>query len=49
MKKANQMKREGTIQSVWSLDGKLFVKTSASGTPTRTYCEEDLKNLVSLR
>ena len=45
MKKANQMKREGTIQSAWSLDGKLFVKTSPSGTPTRIYCEEDLNNL----
>ena len=45
MKKANQMKREGTIQSAWSLDGKLYVKTSPSGTPTRIYCEEDLNNL----
>ena len=44
MKKANQMKREG-IQSAWSLDGKLYVKTSPSGTPTRIYCEEDLNNL----
>ena len=45
MKKANQMKREGTIQSAWSLGGKLFIKTSPSGTPTRIYCEEDLNNL----
>ena len=45
MKKANQMKREGTIQSAWSLDGKIFVKTSPSGTPTRIYCKEDLNNL----
>ena len=45
MKKANQMKREGTIQSAWSLDSKLFVKTSPSGTPTRIYWEEDLSNL----
>lgn len=45
MKKANQMKREGTIQSAWSLDGKLYVKTSPSGTPTRIYCKEDLDNL----
>ena len=45
MKKANQMKREGTIQNAWSSDGKLYVKTSPSGTPTRIYCEGELKNL----
>ena len=45
MNKANQMKREGTILSAWSLDGKLYVKTSPNGTPTRIYCEEDLNNL----
>jgi len=41
-KKVNQVKREGTIQSAcaWSLDGKLYVKTSPSSTPTRIYCEE---------
>jgi len=41
MKKANQKKKEGTIQTAWSLDGKLYVKTSPNGTPTRIYCEED--------
>ena len=45
MNKANQMKREETIQSAWSLDGKLYVKTSPSGTPTRIYCKEDQINL----
>ena len=45
MKKANQKKKEGTIQTAWSLDGKLYVKTSPNGTPTRIYCEEDLNNL----
>ena len=33
MKKANKMRKDGMIQSVWSLDGKLYVKTSPSGTP----------------
>jgi myosin heavy subunit len=45
MKKANKMRRDGMIQSVWSLDGKLYVKTSPSGTPIRIYCEDDLNNL----
>ena len=45
MKKANQMKRQGTIQSAWFLDGKLYVKTSPRGSPTRIYCEGDLNNL----
>jgi myosin heavy subunit len=45
MKKANKMRRDGMIQSVWSLDGKLYVKTSPSGTPIRICCEDDLNNL----
>ena len=45
MKKANKMRKDGMIQSAWSLDGKLYVKTSPSGTPVRIYCEDDLKNL----
>ena len=45
MKKANNMRKDGMIQSVWSLDGKIYVKTSPSGTPVRIHCEEDLNNL----
>ena len=45
MKKANKMRKDGMIQSAWSLDGKLYVKTSPSGMPIRIYCEDDLKNL----
>ena len=45
MKKANKMRKDGMIQSAWSLDGKLYVKTSPSGTSVRIYCEDDLKNL----
>ena len=45
MKEANKMRKDGMIHSVWSLDGKLFVKTSPSGTPIRIYCEDDLNNL----
>ena len=45
MQNANKMRRDGLIQSAWSLDGKLYVKTSPSGTPTRIYCEEDLNYL----
>ena len=45
MKKANKMRKDGMIQSAWSLDGKLYAKTSPSGTPVRIYCDDDLKNL----
>ena len=45
MKKANNMRKDGMIQSTWSLDGKIYVKTSPYGTPVRIRCEEDLNNL----
>ena len=45
MKKANKMKKDEMIQSVWSMDGKLYVKTSPSGTPVRIFCEDDLNTL----
>ena len=41
-KEANKMRKDGMTQSVWSLDGELYVP---SGTPTRIYCEDDLNNL----
>ena len=45
MKKANGMRRDQLIQSAWTLDGKVFVKTSPEGQPVRIYCLEDLDNL----
>ena len=45
MKKANELKKDRMIQSVWTLDSKIFVKTSPEGSPIRIYCEDDLDNL----
>ena len=45
MKKANDMRKEGLLLSVWTMDGKVFVKTSPYGAPVRIYCVEDLDNL----
>ena len=45
MKKANELKKDRMIQSVWTLDGKIFVKTSPEGSPISIYCEDDLDNL----
>lgn len=43
--RANDMKRNGLLLSVWTLDGKIFVKTSPSGRPIRIHEEEDLNNI----
>ena len=45
LKRANDMRKEGLLLSVWTMDGKVFVKTSPSGAPVRIYCVEDLDNL----
>ena len=45
MKKANQLKKDNLLQSAWTLDGKMYVKTSPEGAPIRIYCEDDLNNL----
>ena len=45
VKRANDMRKEGLVLSVWTMDGKVFVKTSPSGAPVRIYCVEDLDNL----
>ena len=42
---ANRRRREGTLFSVWTMDGKIFAKTSPDGTPIRIFSEEDLDNL----
>ena len=35
VKKANEKKRQGMIHSVWTLDGKVYLKNSPNGTPIR--------------
>ena len=45
MKKANNLKKDDLLQNVWTIDGKIFVKTSPEGSPIRIYCEDDLDNL----
>ena len=42
---ASKRRREGTLLSVWTLDGKVYVKTSPDGSPIRIFSEEDLDNL----
>ena len=42
---ANKRRRDGTLFSVWTLDGKIFVKTSPDGSPIRIFSAEDLDNL----
>ena len=43
--KANNMRKDDLLSSVWTMDGKVFVKTSPSGTPVRIYNVEDLDDL----
>ena len=44
-KKANVMRRDSLLVSAWSIEGKIFVKTSPEGSPIRIYCEDDLNVL----
>ena len=39
---ANRRRRDGTLLSIWTLDGKIYVKTSPDGTPKKIYCVEVL-------
>jgi len=39
--KANNMRKDDLLSSVWTMDGKMIVKTSPSGTPVRIYNVED--------
>ena len=43
--KANQKKKDNMIISAWTIDGKIFVKTSPDGAPIRIHGEEDLEDL----
>ena len=45
VRQANDMKADGLLSSVWTPDGKVFVKTSPSGDPVRIYSEDDLDEL----
>ena len=45
VKKANEKRRQGIIVSVWTLDGKVYVKTSPAGTTIRIYEFNDLDGL----
>ena len=41
--RANKMKKDNMITSTWTMDGKIFVKTSPSGTPVRILLWRGLK------
>ena len=41
--RANEMRRDGLLLSIWTLDGKIFVKTSPNGSPIRINELEDLE------
>ena len=45
VKKANGMRKNGLLVSVWTTDGKIFVKSSPSGSSVRIHCLEHLDNL----
>ena len=45
LEKANQKRKDGLVKSVWTLDGKIFLKASPEGAPIRIYSNEDLDNL----
>ena len=45
VKLANDKKADGLVLGVWTVDGKVFVKTSPEGRPIRIYEEADLDNL----
>jgi len=43
--RANEMRRNGVLLCVWTLDGKVYVKTSPEGRPIKINDLEDLENL----
>ena len=45
VRQANDLKADGLLSSVWTLDGKVYVKTAPSGNPVRIYSEDDLDDL----
>ena len=45
LKRANHMRKDGLLTSAWSMDGKIYLKTSPDGNPIRMYEKSDLENL----
>ena len=45
MKLAIEKRKDGKILSTWSLDGKIFIKTSPSGRPRQMFSIEDNEEL----
>ena len=45
--RANEIKEDGLLTSVWTIDGKIFVKTSPSGDPVRIF-RQPVSELVVL-
>ena len=45
LKKANDKRNDRPVFSAWSLDGKIFVKTSPEGRPVQIFEKEDLEDL----
>ena len=43
--RANEMRRDAVLLSVWTLDGKVYVKTSPEGRPIKINDLEDLESL----
>jgi len=41
----NRKRRDGCIHNIWTMDGKLFVKTSPEGNPVRIFTKDDLQYL----
>lgn len=46
LKQTNQKRKEGLLVSAWSIDGKVFTKTSPEGRPLRVY--EKKNDLVNI-
>ena len=42
---ANRRRKDGVLTSVWTLDGKVYVKTSPYGSPIKIHSEEDLNDI----
>ena len=45
--RASEMKKDRLLTSFWTMDGKIFVKTSPSGNPVRIFSDYDLDNFVN--
>ena len=43
--KSNTKRRNDELLSVWTMDGKVFVKKSPDGSPIRISYDKDLENL----